>query len=292
MPAQKRLRFGPAGKPISMKKSAKIEQVPEFLRSLGLDAMEYEAVRGVRISEAKARRLGEEAEKHGVVLSLHAPYYINLASTEEEKRKASIRRVVDSMKAAEWMGAYAVVVHTGYYKGYKDKKEALRVAIESYKEALEALPSWVRKPDVSPEVMGRKQAIGDIEEVVEICRELGSRCRPTIDWAHLYARYEGQRVTSVDDVISVIEAFEKELGSRVLRPLHTHFSKIEYGPGGEREHHTLSEREYGPEWEIVCKAYIESGIEAVIISESPILEQDALVMKKKCSEIAPEAVGI
>ncbi|MCE4627644.1 MAG: TIM barrel protein [Desulfurococcales archaeon] len=285
----KRLWFGPAGKPISMKKG-KMEDVPAFLRSIGLDALEYEAVRGVRISEAKARLLGERAKENSVVLSLHAPYYINLASKDNDKREASIRRIIDSMKAAEWMGAYAVVIHTGYYKGYHDKREALEAAIKGYEEALNRLPAWVKKPDLSPEVMGRKQAIGDIDEVIEICRRLGRRCRPTIDWAHLYARYEGKFVTSVDHVISVIEKFERELGTRAVRPLHTHFSKIEYGPGGEREHHTLSEEEYGPEWDIVCKAYLETGVHAVIISESPILEEDAILMRDHCKRLDASAV--
>lgn len=285
----KRFWFGPAGKPLSMK-SSRIERAPAYLRELGLDAMEYEAVRGVRISEKKARLLGEEAEKNGIILSLHAPYYINLASPEPEKREASIKRIVDSMIAAEWMRAYAVVIHTGYYKGYKDKREALKVAIQGYREALERLPSWVTRPSISPEVMGRKASIGDVDEVIEICRELGSRCRPTVDWAHLYARYEGQFVTSVDHVIGVVEKIERELGSRAVRPLHTHFSKIEYGRGGEREHHTLSEKEYGPEWDTVCRAYVETGIQAVVISESPVLEQDAIVMRDHCRSIAPGTV--
>ncbi len=277
------LRFGPAGKPITFK--GKMEDAPEYLASIGLDAMEYEAVRGVRISEEKARKLGENAEQYGVLMSLHAPYFINLATKEEEKYLASIKRIVDSMKAAEWMKAYVVVIHTGYYKGYKDRKEAVKKAIEGYKQVLHELPSWVKTPSLSPEVMGRKTAIGDVDEVIEICREIGKRCKPTIDWAHLYARYEGNHVRTVDEVIRVIEKFEKELGKHAIDPLHTHFSRIEYGPGGEKEHHTLSETEYGPEWETVCKAYLETGINAVIISESPILEQDALLMKKICEQI-------
>ncbi len=275
------IRFGPAGKPVSFKGA--LEKVPEFLKSIGLDAMEYEAVRGVRISEAKAKRFGEEARKHDIVLSLHAPYYINLASPDDSIVERSIKRIVDSLIAAEWMGAYAVVVHTGYYKGNKSKEEALKRAIAGYKRVLEVLPSFVTKPDISPEVMGRVTAIGDIDEVVEICLEI-EKCRPTIDWAHYYARYQGERVTSVDDVLKVIEYFEENLGKKAISPLHTHFSKIEYGPGGEREHHTLSEEDYGPEWSIVCEAYLSAGIEAVVISESPILEEDALLMRRVCEE--------
>ena len=277
-----RLRFGPAGKPLEFK--GNIEKVPEILASMGLDALEYEAVRGVRIREEKARKLGEEARKYDVLLSMHAPYYINLASPDEEVVNRSVKRIIEAMIASEWMGAYAVVVHTGYYKGNKSKEEAVKRAIQGYKRVLDELPNWVKTPDISPEVMGKTTAIGDVDEVIEICLELGKRCRPTIDWAHLHARYQGQHVLTVDDVLKVIEEFEKNLGKRAIDPLHTHFSKIEYGKGGEREHHTLSEEEYGPEWRVVCRAYLETGINATIISESPILEKDALLMKRICEE--------
>jgi len=275
------LRFGPAGKPLSYK--GPIEGVPAHLRSIGLDAFEYEAVRGVRISEAKARALGDEARRHDVIVSMHAPYYINLASPDDSVVERSIERIVAAMKAAEHMGAYAVVVHTGYYKGNPSRRDALRRAIEAYKEVFRRLPEWVTTPDVSPELMGKTTQIGDVEELVEICREV-PRCRPTIDWAHLHARYEGDHVNTVDDVLRVINVLERELGTRAVNPLHTHFSKIEYGRGGEREHHTLSEEEYGPQWEVVCRAYLEAGVNAVVISESPVLEEDALVMKRVCEE--------
>lgn len=274
-----KIRFGPAGKPIDFKGS--MERVPEFLAAIGLDALEYEAVRGVRISEAKARLLGEEAKKHDIVLSMHAPYYVNLASPDSEIIKRSLKRLYDSMVAAEWMGAYAVVVHPGYYKGNKTKEEALRKVIESFNALIESLPGWVKTPEIAPETMGKTSQVGSLEEVVEICRST-PRCRPCVDWAHLYARAEGNYVKTVDEVIKAIEFIEEELGSNAVNPLHTHFSKIEYGRGGEREHHTLSETEYGPDWRIVCKAYLETGINAVVISESPILEKDALLMKKIC----------
>ncbi|MEB3786603.1 MAG: TIM barrel protein, partial [Desulfurococcales archaeon] len=101
-----RIRFGPAGKPLSFK--GPMEKVPEYLSKIGLDALEYEAVRGVRISEEKARKLGEEAAKYDVLLSMHAPYYINLASKEKEKVEASRRRLFEAVRASHWMNAYAV----------------------------------------------------------------------------------------------------------------------------------------------------------------------------------------
>ncbi len=279
----KRMHFGPAGKPTTMKSGDYVKAV-EVVASMGLDALEYEAVRGVRISEAKARAIGEAARKYGVILSMHAPYFINFASPEEETRRKSQERLIAAVRAASWMGAYAVVFHPGYYKGNPSHRDALKRTIEALKPVDEFIESnGIKGVWIAPETTGKVTQVGSVEEVVEICRSL-KHARPAVDWAHLYARAKGYFVRSVDEVLKTIEFIERELGSWAVKPLHTHFSKIEYGEGGEKEHHTLSEEGYGPDWRIVCRAYKEAGIEAVVISESPILEQDALVMKRICME--------
>ncbi|MDM7275390.1 MAG: TIM barrel protein [Thermoprotei archaeon] len=278
-----RLRFGPAGVPVDYR--GPVEGVPAFLKSIGLDAFEYEAVRGVRISEEKARRLGSQASNYDIFMSLHAPYYVNLASPQAEVVERSVARVVESMVAAEWMGGEAVVVHSGYYKGNKTREEALERVVGAYVEVLERLPAFVKKPFIAPETMGKTSQVGGLEETVEICRRVG-RCKPCVDWAHMHARSEGGFPRSIDDIVKSIEFIERELGSHAVKPLHTHFSKIKYGKGGEREHVVLSDEKHGPDWRLVCRAILETGVETVVISESPILEKDAILMKKICGEEA------
>ncbi|MET1101903.1 MAG: deoxyribonuclease IV [Pyrodictiaceae archaeon] len=278
-----RIRFGPAGKPVDLKSGDYVKAI-EYVAEEGLDALEYEAVRGVRVSQKKALDIREAAEKYNVRLSMHAPYFINFASPEEDTIRKSQQRLIDAVRAASWMNAYAVVFHPGYYKGNPSKSHALRRTIDSLQPVIDWMKqNNIRNVWIAPETTGKRSQVGDIDEVIAICREL-DYSRPAIDWAHLYARHQGQAVITVDYVIQVIERIEKELGSWALKPLHSHFSKIEYGEGGEREHHTLAEEEYGPEFRIVCEAYKETGIEAVIISESPILDKDALVMKRICCE--------
>jgi len=283
MPSHRRLRFGPAGKPVDMKSGDYVKAV-EYVAKEGLDAMEYEAVRGVRISEAKAKAIREAAERLDVRLSMHAPYFINFASPSEDTVRKSQERLWAAVRASSWMGAYAVVFHPGYYKGNSSPEEALKRTIEALKPVVERMKQeGIKGVWIAPETTGKKTQVGSVEEVIAICAEL-DYARPAVDWAHLYARAEGGFIRSVDDVVMVIELIEKELGTWAVRPLHTHFSKIEYGKGGEREHHTLAEEEYGPDWRIVCRAYKETGIEATIISESPILDKDALLMKRICIE--------
>jgi len=281
-----RFWFGPAGKPIALK-SADILRAPAFLREMGLNAMEYEAVRGVNIREDKARALGNEAKANGVKLSLHAPYYINLAGRKDVVEK-SIKNLNESIEASHWMGAYVVVFHPGYYKDAPSKKDALKKVIENlkhvveYREQINAREVWL-----GPETTGKTSQVGSLEEVVEIALNVEGT-RPVIDFAHLYARSSGKFITSKEHVLQVIDLIEKNLGSWVLKPLHVHFSKIEYGKSGEREHHNLSEEGYGPDFRYVCSALCETGIDSVIISESPVLEQDALVMLNMCREICGE----
>ena len=276
-----RLRFGPAGKPTNF--SGDYEDVPPLLKQMGLDALEYEAVRGVRVTKEKAEKIREAAQQYDITLSMHAPYFINLASPEEDTVKRSVERLREAAQASEWMGAYAVVFHPGYVKGNSSREEALNRVIEALKQVFEGLE--LRVAWLAPETTGKSSQVGDVEETIRICQS-HDRVRPAIDWAHLHARAEGNDINSVDDVIKVIDRIEKELGTWAVKPLHTHFSKIEYGKGGEREHHTLGEEGFGPRWEDVCRAYIETGIDGVIISESPILEQDALLMKRVCDELS------
>ena len=265
-------------------KSGDYVKAIEIVAKMGLDALEYEAVRGVRVSEKKAVEIKRAAIEHGVLLSMHAPYFINFASPNRETVEKSQQRLLAALKAAHLMGAYVVVFHPGYYKDNPSREAALKRTIENLRPVYEQMEQLgIKDVDLGPEVTGKRTQVGDVDEVIAICREF-ERCRPVIDWAHLHARYRGEHVKTVDQVLKVIEAFEKELGSRAVNPLHTHFSKIEYGEGGEREHHTLDEPQYGPEFRVVCEAYKQAGIKAVIISESPILEQDALKMKKICCE--------
>ena len=246
-----KVRFGPAGKPVQYKGG--MLGVPEFLHSIGLDALEYQAVRGVRVSEPDAKALGEEARKYDVALSLHAPYFINLAGSEETIEK-SIERLVQSARAAKWMGARPIVFHPAYY-GKRGKEGALRSTIEALKRAVELCEAeGIEKPPFAPETMGRDAQLGTVEEILTICLEVPG-VRPTIDWAHIHARGRGSLKT-VDDVLKIIEQVEKADPS-YLKPLHTHYTPVEYSEAsGERKHHTMDEKEYGPDFTLIAEALV------------------------------------
>lgn len=280
-----RFWFGPAGKPITL--TGDLLRAPEYLRSMGLNCMEYEAVRGVNITEERARALRKEAERFSVRLSLHAPYFINLAG-KRDVIEASINRLRQSVLASHWMGSYVVVFHPGYYKDAPSRSDALKMVVSSLREVHEYRNSiGARGVWLGPETTGKSSQIGSLEEVIEISRSIEG-VRPVIDFAHLYARKEGKFLKNEGDVLKVITDIEKSLGEWALRPLHIHFSKIEYGRGGERRHRTLSEKGYGPDFRVICKVLCEAGVDSVIISESPVLEQDAVLMRNICKDVCGE----
>ena len=74
------IKIGPAGSS-GLGNEEGIKEVSENK----LDALEVEFTYGVKMSLEKAKSIGELAKSLKINLSIHAPYYINLASKEKEK---------------------------------------------------------------------------------------------------------------------------------------------------------------------------------------------------------------
>ena len=112
--------FGPAGSPVNYKGAA--YKAPKYIQRIGLDSYEYQSPYGVRIGEKSARILKQEAEKFDILISMHGPYYINLCAKESEKIDKSIGHLIATARAGEWMGAYRLVFHPGFYTNQKPEK--------------------------------------------------------------------------------------------------------------------------------------------------------------------------
>lgn len=273
-------KFGPAGKPPRFK--GPMLEVPMFLHKEGLDAFEYQAVRGVRISEDEARNLGKKAARYNITLTVHGPYFINLCG-KKETIEASKKRLIESLKIAEVMNADRVVFHPGYY-GDKTKTEALKICIDVMREVIsKAKNLGIKKAKLGPETTGKKSQVGSLDEVLNMCIEVESTV-PTIDFAHIHARGLGS-IKSKEDYAKILDKIERVLGSEAVKHMHCHFTLVEYGKGGEIRHHTLDEEEYGPSFHQLAEVIVERGIEPVIISESPVLDIDAIKMKRILEDI-------
>ncbi len=258
--------------------------VPRLLREEGLDAFEYGAVQWgqkPQIKQEHAVKLGEEARKNDVKLSMHGSYYINL-SGKKEVVEASKRRLIAAVTAADWMGAYVLVFHMGFY-GRFEKEFAFKTCLDALKEVNAEMNSLGLKVKLGPETMGRKFQVGSLDEILTICQEVEGT-QLVLDWGHLHARSLGAFKT-VEDFRAVAEKVEERLGTETLRSMHCHFSAIEFNSQGEKQHHTLDEKRYGPDFRKLAEVITDFQMHPTIICESPILDIDARKMQATLIEV-------
>jgi deoxyribonuclease-4 len=269
-----KLLFGTAGIPISAKGSDTIEGIKE-VGKLGLDAMELEFVRNVNISRDKAPEVRKTAERSGVELTCHGQYYINLNSKNKAKQRASVQRILNAARIAWLCGAKSVTFHAGFYMGmepaqvYGNIKDGLGEIISVLKG--ESNKIWVR-----PETTGKPSQFGTLDEIIKLSTEL-EQVLPCVDFSHLYARSLGV-CNSYKKFSEMLGEIEKGLGKKALKNMHMHVSGIEYGLKGERNHLNLEQS--GFNYKELMKALKEFGVRGVLISESPNIEADAILMKR------------
>ncbi len=275
-----RVRFGPAGFPID----ASRQEAFKHLKKIGLDAMEYQAVRSVPKKEETLRAIGDEAKGNGILLTLHAPYALNLAAEDEKKREGSIERLFRACWAAHVMGAEHVTFHPGYY-GDLNSSEAMERTVDAIERVITMMRDAGFLVELGPETTGKPSQVGSLDEVIDLAQRF-NEVWPTVDFAHLHAR-EGGIIKGREDYARILDRLEGGLGT--LDGLVIHFSEIELTKSGvgEKMHHDLSSG-YGPDFEPLAREMVERGVKWVVICETPLLERDAVKMK----EIYERAAGV
>ncbi len=261
------IHTGPAGYPEGSRSPA---DAVRKVRAAGLDALEVQFVRNVQYNQGKAEEARAEAEENGVLLSAHAPYYINLNSPSPETRAKSEDWILRAMRGAEAFGAWIVVVHAAAYG--EDARHCSERVIASLKKVREAADGESLKAVIGLETMGRKAAWGTVPEILEAMEEVPG-VLPVVDFAHLQAR--GPPLNP--------EGLRALLGSLSQVPrLHCHLSGIEFTPAGERKHLRLGE---GLDHLMVLDALRETGLEATVICESTSPMEDAQIIRRRLSQV-------
>ena len=275
-------KFGPAGNSDSFSKVHKSSlAAPKWIADLGLDCYEYQCGKGVHVGEDTARKVGENARAAGIALSLHAPYFINLANPDPDSLKKTTGYITQSCFVADVMGAERVVIHSGALMK-RTRREALDIAKYSLREVLAACDDGgFGHIALCPETMGKINQLGDLDEVLELCT-LDARLVPCIDFGHLYARSlgadEGHEVC-----VRMLDRVEEILGPERASAFHSHFSHIQFTPnGGEKCHRTFADDDgYGPDWAPLAAEVARRGWSPTFICESAGTQaEDALTMKQ------------
>ena len=272
--------FGPSGNSRSFYDEGhkRTVEAPEWLKKRGLDVFEYSFGRGVRLKEETAKNIGKEFSSKGLIMSVHAPFYINLASTDEAKKKNTVRYFNESITAAHWMGAKRVIFHPGSL-GKDTRDRAFGRAVDFFEEIVDETKSLgYDEVHLCPETLGKINQLGNLEEVLKLCN-IDREVIPAIDFGHLYARTTGG-IKSKDDYKRILDEMEHSLGDERAVKFHIHFSHIEYTEHGEKKHRDFKDKGFGPDFKPLAELLVERTMEHVVISESPtMMAEDAKTMK-------------
>lgn len=273
-------KFGPAGNAESFPYKSSVD-APKWLKEIGLDCYEYQCGKGVNVGEATARKIGLAAVEQGITLSLHAPYFINLANPDPESLQKTIGYITSACLAADWMGANRVIIHSGALMK-RTRREAQEIALRSIKEVVRACDdAGFGHITLCPETMGKINQLGDLDEVLELCT-VDERLIPCVDFGHLYARSLGED-DGAEAYCRMLDRMKEVLGEERASRFHSHFSHIEFTPGGgEKCHRTFdSDGGYGPDWAPLAAEVARRGWSPTFICESAGTQaEDALTMKR------------
>jgi deoxyribonuclease-4 len=245
-------------------------------RKLGLDAMEMEWVQSINVSKEKAPLIKKTKDEQNIVLTCHGQYWVNLASLEAIKIKATQQRMIDAATRMQEVDGYSITWHTAFYHG-RPKEETYAIVKKGFKEVMKTLnDNGVKGVWLRPETTGKETQWGDLNECIKLSQDIEG-VLPCVDFAHLHARYNGINNTT-EEFRALLTAYEKGLGRDALNNMHIQVTGIEYGPKGEKHHLNLKESDM--KWKELLKVWKEFKLKGVVITESPNIEEDSLLLQK------------
>lgn len=293
-----KLHFGPGGVPLSTTvitdhdgKKYDLRRSALFrLEEMKLDHMEIEFVHGVNMQEEVARNIGYLAKDKGIDLTVHGPYYINLASIERPKYHASISRVQKTILAAYWLQAKSLTFHPGFYQG-RSSEETSKIIETALFESI-TTDKFLKKtgpflPLISIETTGKPSQWGSLDESIDMSAHLNEKLDAftfsvCVDFAHIHARSNGEW-NSYAEFIEILTKVENGLGKEALQHLHMHVSGINYTEKGEKNHMPFETGDFN--YQELLKALKEKRVNGWLVCESPTLEDDAKLLQTEYNRI-------
>lgn len=278
----KDFRFGTVGSPKSTPKKPG-GSVGAVLRcsEMDLKALELGWVQSVRVSEETCATIRQAALEQDVLISVHAPYFINLNASDEEWPK-SRQRLMDAAHYGNLAGASDIIFHPGSYFA-KPPQEVLPLAVDRLRGCVEEIRAAGNPVILRPETMGKTAMLGSLEDTLQMSLKINVSGRrdvlPCLDFAHLHARAGDGSMNSYQEWAALLDTYGAALGQDALEDLHIHVSGIEYGTKGEKNHLPVLESDM--DWEALFKALADYNCSGRILCESPELEDDALILKEK-----------
>ncbi|MCP2506900.1 MAG: TIM barrel protein [Candidatus Thalassarchaeaceae archaeon] len=284
------LKLGPAGVPLSCKGRTIVEGMDD-ITVLGLDAMEVQTVRTVQPHHFDQYwQAGILSWKSDFEMNMHGPYYAELLGSKRERNR-TLSKMEASMQAGKLVNARHITYHVGPYGNYEPGGKANEELVnifsgvvdrvrsiwgdEKEEEEYSAFP-WVHEAEpslVGIETSGRQELWGTVEEVLEVCNHVEGTV-PVLNMAHIHARGHGRMRTSEDYAELFDQVRENYGGSK----FYCHFAGVEHRMGNALHYTQIKKSDL--KFEPFAEFLAEEGdwMDITIISDSPLLEHDAMYM--------------
>ncbi len=277
-------RFGTVGSPIGTpKKPGGSVGAIAFSKSIGLTAFELGWVQSVRVSEETCAAIKAASSEQDVAVSVHAPYFINLNANDDEWPK-SRKRLMDAAHYGNLAGATDIIFHPGSYFE-RPPAEVLKVAIPRLKGCVDELRKAGNPVTIRPETMGKSAMLGSFEDTLEMAKSIEG-VLPCMDFAHLHARPGDGTMNTFEEWSALLDAYEKAVRqSRTQAIAYPSFGNRIW-PEGRENHLKLAEADL--DLKALFRALNDHGCAGRILCESPIMEEDALNMKKAWMKVSGE----
>lgn len=261
----KQLYIGPSGNPDEADAHFSLCELIDWCMERGWDTMELAFVHRVFLNTKEAAQVAAHIRERQFPLSCHGSYYINLASLEESKIDASRQRIIQAAERIAQAGGHSVVYHSAFMH-QRASAEVTPIVIEQTHKIQNELVERDVKVWLRPELTGKPSQHGDTAELIK----LANACEmvlPCIDWAHLYARTQGE-INSYEQWCELLDKLARSIKNKnVLQRMHMHISGIEYGGKGEKRHLPL--QECGMRYKELMQAMKHAAVTGTLAVEAP-----------------------
>ena len=277
------IRIGPAGIPLSCKGRTNKDGIIYIKKVLDLNAMEIQLIRGIQtVSDEEADFIRNFAEENDIELHVHAPYYINLAGDEDEI-ELSKSKILYSGRLANRLGAKILVIHPGFY-GDRSKEETKELIIKNLKDIVSQFKKEKIKTKLGIETMGKQKVFGSLDEVIEVCKKVKGT-DPALDLGHIHARCNGCLKTRED-----FEMIFDKVKPLKLKHYLIHITGVLYENGNEYYHIPIKKGDMP--LEPLINIILDNKYNVTLISESPLLEHDAMYIRLQIEKAIQKRTGI
>ncbi len=276
------IRIGQAGIPLSCKGRTNKDGIVYTHKSLDLNAIEIQFVRGLYVmSDEEAQFIKDFAKENDIEVHVHAPYYINLAGDGEEL-EMSFEKIIKTAEMAEKIGAKTVIAHPGFY-GDETPKKTLKSIIKNSKKIVTTFKKKKMKVRLGLETMGKQKVFGSLDEIIEVCKNV-KEVIPIIDLGHIHARGNGCLKEKED-----FEQIFTKLKPLRLRHYIIHITGVLHENGNEFYHIPIKKGDM-PITPLI-DVILDHNYNVTLISESPLLEHDAVYVRLQVERAIMKRTG-